>query len=184
MRTFIEGEGSCKYSKALLTFSKFRCSILILMTFSGVLISASSFVAPSISPVGHTCSSRRVCALIIWTEGGAWDKTDTSCFPSLIALPGISIFNALVMLLNIADCNRKTVSFCSPLFYSCIRLVVKIFHLQVFLSNLDIYITSHSTKVMVLHLIDLPSFYRKSQYDSTKIRIDPIPSVRHSEEFL
>jgi len=72
------------------------------MTFSGVLISASSIVAPSISPVGYMCSSRRFCTLITRIEGAAWDKTDTSCFPSSIALPGISIFNALVMLLNIA----------------------------------------------------------------------------------
>lgn len=137
MRTFIEGERSCKYSKALLAFSKFRCSILILMTFSGVLISASSFVAPSISPVGHTCSSRRVCTLII--------RSDTSCFSSSIGITGISIFNVLVMLLNIAAVLGKpeaSVVHCSiPAF-----VLLKMFHLQVFLSTLDIYITSNSTK--------------------------------------
>ena len=108
-----------------------------------------------------------------WTKGAAWDKTDTSCFPSLIAIPGISIFNALVRLVNIGAVIGKTVSFCSPLLYSCIRLV-KIFYLQVFLSNFDIYITSHSTKVTVLHFNRFTIFYRKSQYVSTKIRIDPI----------
>ena len=98
----MECEVSCKYSKALVTFSKSRCSILIVITFSGMLISVSSIVAPFLSSDGHTCSSRRFCTLITWIEGVTLDKIEISCCPSLIVLPGTSIFNALVMFPNIA----------------------------------------------------------------------------------
>ena len=74
LRTLMECEVSCKYSNALVTFSKSWCSILIVITFSSMLISVSSIVAPSLSPDGHTCSSRRFCTLIIWT------KRVTSCW--------------------------------------------------------------------------------------------------------
>ena len=63
-----------------------------------MMISVSSIVAPD----GHTCSSRRFCTLIIWTKGVTLDKIEISCCPSLIALSGKSIFNVLVMFLNIA----------------------------------------------------------------------------------
>jgi hypothetical protein len=100
----MECEVSCKYSKALVTFSKTQGSILIIVTFSGVLILDSSIVAPFLSPDGHTCSSRRFCTLITWMDGVTWDKIEISCFPSLIALRGRSI-------LTLA-------------FYSCMRFVV------------------------------------------------------------
>ena len=43
--------------------------IPIVITFSGMLISVSSIVAPFLSPDGHKCNSRRFCTLITWTEG-------------------------------------------------------------------------------------------------------------------
>jgi hypothetical protein len=67
-----------------------------------MLISVSSIVAPFLSSDGHTCSSRRFCTLIIRTEGVTLDKIEISSCPSLIALSGKSIFNDLVMFLNIA----------------------------------------------------------------------------------
>src|SRR5262249_17907482 len=62
LRTLMECEVSYKYSKSLVTFSKSWCSIPIVITFSGMLISVSSIVAPFLSSDGHTCNSRR------WTD--------------------------------------------------------------------------------------------------------------------
>jgi hypothetical protein len=70
----------------LVTFSKSWCSIPIVITFSGMLISVRSIIAPFLSSDGHTCSLRRFCTLITWIEGVTCNKIDISCCPSLIAI--------------------------------------------------------------------------------------------------